>query len=55
MKVFRLILLLLSIATIILGGLAIAGKIHVFIGIFSLLLLVCLLLVYLRKLNTPKR
>lgn len=49
MKVFRLLLLILSIITIILGFLAVAGKIHVFYGIFSLLVVLILLPIYLRR------
>ena len=54
MKVFRLLLLLLSILTVVLGFLAVIGKIHVFPAIFSLLMVLILLPVFFHRLKSKK-
>ena len=49
MKVFRLLLILLSILTVVLGFFAVIGKLHVFPAIFSLLVLLVLLLIFFHR------
>ncbi len=54
MKMFRLLLLLLSMLTIMLGFLAIIGKVHVFLGIFCLLIDLVLLSIFIYQQKTGK-
>jgi len=52
MKAFRLLLLFLSILAVVLGFFAVVGKTHVFLAIFSLLMVLILLPVFLRGMKS---